>query len=626
MALHEQVSQAPAPQEQRQSGPQLTWDLSPLFDGDNDPRIAIERGEIEAASQDFIGKWGGDRTDYLRDPDLLRQALDDYAGFLSKSGNGGGSAQYYFQLRAAQNQSDPDIKAKKDMIDDFAIGIQDSMRFFRINIAQIPLEIQQELIASPALQEYQHWLGGRWAEVSHLLSEGEENILARLELGAYEDWMSMTSKLLSRKTPITLDADGRRRKKPFTSLGGVMRSPDKAVRDDAARAFNQVVEINSDVAEHELNAILRHRKDIDHFRNFDRPDAQRHLQDDVDSTVVDALVAAVTKRFDIAKRFYQLKAKLLGVPQLEYHERNVEMIFGGKGRTYTYEEAVDLVHSVMGELDPEFGEIFTRFVQNRQLDVFPRQGKTGGAFCAYDRLTTPTYILLNHTGILNDVTTLAHESGHGINNELMRNRQNELNFATSTATAEVASTFMEDFVLQRLLDGVDDRQRMEILMEKLNDEIGAIPRQVACYRFEQALHGKYREKGYLSKSEIGALFQEHMAAYMGDAVEQSKGSENWWVAWPHIRYYFYVSTYASGLLISKSLQRMVKQDPGRIADVKEFLSAGTSESPQDIFARLGIDISDPKFWDQGLDEIEAEMAEVEALARKLGKIDNIEPI
>jgi len=94
MALHEQVSQAPAPQEQRQSGPQLTWDLSPLFDGDNDPRIAIERGEIEAASQDFIGKWGGDRTDYLRDPDLLRQA--------PKAGNAGRNHRRLVNLRYFQ--------------------------------------------------------------------------------------------------------------------------------------------------------------------------------------------------------------------------------------------------------------------------------------------------------------------------------------------------------------------------------------------------------------------------------------------------------------------------------------------------------------------------------------------
>ncbi len=111
-----------------------------------------------------------------------------------------------------------------------------------------------------------------------------------------------------------------------------------------------------------------------------------------------------------------------------------------------------------------------------------------------------------------------------------------------------------------------------------------------------------------------------MAAYMGKAVEQSAGSENWWVYWSHIRYFFYVYSYASGLLISKSLQNSVKQDPAFIIKVKEFLSAGLSDSPKNIFHRLGIDISDRQFWNKGLDEVEKLLDEAEILARKLEKI------
>jgi oligoendopeptidase F len=157
-------------------------------------------------------------------------------------------------------------------------------------------------------------------------------------------------------------------------------------------------------------------------------------------------------------------------------------------------------------------------------------------------------------------------------------------------------------------------------MQKLNDDVSSIFRQVACYRFEQELHKDFRGKGYLSKEEIGKLFQKHMAAYMGNAVLQSAGSENWWVYWSHIRYFFYVYSYAGGLLISKSLQHSVKQDPALIQKVKEFLSAGLSDSPKNIFGRLGIDISDKRFWDTGLDEVESLLDETERLAKKLGKI------
>jgi oligoendopeptidase F len=218
------------------------------------------------------------------------------------------------------------------------------------------------------------------------------------------------------------------------------------------------------------------------------------------------------------------------------------------------------------------------------------------------------------------VLTLAHELGHGINNELIKEKQNALNFGTPISTAEVASTFMEDFVLQEILKKADDDLRLSIMMMRLNDEVSTIFRQVACYRFEQQLHQDFRQKGYLSKDDIGKLFQKHMAAYMGDAVEQSSGSENWWIYWGHTRSFFYVYSYASGLLISKSLQKSVKDNHHFIEKVKDFLSAGLSSSPENIFRRLGIDITDQGFWDKGLDEVETLLQETMRLARKLGKL------
>jgi len=175
-------------------------------------------------------------------------------------------------------------------------------------------------------------------------------------------------------------------------------------------------------------------------------------------------------------------------------------------------------------------------------------------------------------------------------------------------------------VLDELIHSADDKLRLAIMMQKLNDDVSSIFRQVACYQFEQELHQEFRKAGYLSKKEIGTLFMKHMAAYMGNAVEQSAGSENWWVYWSHIRYFFYVYSYASGLLISKSLQAGVKKDPAFINKVKGFLSAGLSDSPKNIFSKLGIDITDNTFWDRGLDEVEHLLDETEHLAKKLRKI------
>jgi oligoendopeptidase F len=435
---------------------------------------------------------------------------------------------------------------------------------------------------------------------------------------SYANWVKMTSSFLAKEERSVISENGQKGMKPFSEIASLMNSGQKKVRDSAAKAFNDILKKHVDVAEAEINSVFANKKVDDELRGLSRPDLARHISDDIDPEIVDTLIKTVSDRFDISSRFYDLKARLLKVRKLQYHERNVE--YGTISRKYSYQDSLKLIIKVFTNLDQMFARILDGFIRNGQFDVYPRKGKSGGAFCAHNLISQPTYILLNHTDRLNDVLTLAHELGHGINNELIRGKQNSLNFGTPISTAEVASTFMEDFVLQEIVRKADDELRLSIMMMRLNDEVSTIFRQVACYRFEQELHDQFRQKGYLSKEDIGRLFQKHMASYMGPSVEKSPGSENWWVYWGHIRSFFYVYSYASGLLISKSLQKSVKEDPRFIGKVKEFLSAGLSDSPKNIFLRLGIDITDKRFWDRGIEEVETLLNETIHLAERLGKI------
>lgn len=591
------------------------WDLAPLLGGDSDPRIEEKRKAVEQASYDFINRWK-DRIDYLEDPAVLRQALDEYELWQRLYGSDGDEG-YYFLLRTQQDENDPRLKAKFNKIEEFSRKIENDIRFFRLRIARIPAERQNVFLGHEALGKYRHFLECAFAESRYLLSEPEERILNLKSATSYANWTKMTSGFLTREERTVPGENGARKARSFTEIMSLMNSKERRVRDAAARAFNGILQKNADVAEAELNSVLANKKVDDELRGVPRPDLLRHIGDDIESEVVDSLISAVAGRFDISARYYKLKARLLEVKKLRYHERNVE--YGRIALRYSFATAVNLVRVVLDKLDPEFAGIFAGFVDQGRIDAYPRKGKYSGAFCMHHLLTQPVYILLNHTGKLHDVLTLAHEAGHGINNELTRKRQHALDFGSPTSTAEVASTFLEDFVLQEILSRANDELRLAVMMAKLNDDVTTIFRQAACYRFEQDLHLEFRRKGYLSKEEIGALFRRHMAAYMGEFVEQSPGSENWWVYWNHIRYFFYVYSYASGLLISKSLQNSVKKDREFIADVKEFLSAGLSDSPKSIFQRLGIDIGDRKFWDKGLDEVESLLEETTHLAKKLGK-------
>lgn len=595
---------------------QTTWDLSPLFISDTDPQIIKQREIVEKANKKFITKWSKN-DQYLSDPIILKEALDEYEK-LNYSYGASGNEGYYFSLRTAQDQLESNLKAQFAKVLNFSNKLENEIQFFTLRLAKVDKKKQKEFLKDKQLVPYKHFLEKIFREADYVLSEKEEKILNLKSDPAYSKWVQMVSSFISKEERISLTESGKKEKKNLEGLLSLANSRKKKVRDEAAKNVNDIFEKVKETAEAEMNAIMANKKIDDELRGMPRPDFSRHMADDIESEVVDALLKAVSKRNDISQRFYTLKAKLLGVKKLAYHERNLELIT--KDEKYEFPKAANFVYQVFGNLDSEFSSILERFLASGQIDVYPHKGKRGGAFCAYWLPSQPTYILLNHTDKLQDTLTLAHEMGHGINNELMKQKQNALNFGTPVATAECASTFMEDFVLQEILKTADEETQFGLMMTKLNSDISTIFRQVACYLFEQELHQTFRERGYLSYQEIGKIFQKHMSAYMGPAVDQSPGSENWWVYWGHIRMFFYVYSYASGLLISKSLQKSVKENPGFIMNVKGFMSAGLSASPKDIFMELRIDITDVNFWNKGLDEVETLLKDTEKLAKRLKKV------
>jgi oligoendopeptidase F len=228
-------------------------------------------------------------------------------------------------------------------------------------------------------------------------------------------------------------------------------------------------------------------------------------------------------------------------------------------------------------------------------------------------------IMLNYTDTLNDVTTLAHEMGHAFHTELVYRHQNALDGDYGMLTAEVSSQFLEDYVYEVLLGEMDDHQRLSLQLNTLNDMISSIHRQIACYRFEQALHQEYRDTGWIPSERIAALFAEHMAAYMGDAVTHEPGSERRWVYRSHIRSYFYVFSYAGAMLLAQTLQTQVaagELDFSTIID--KYYTIGRNQSPAQTFETLGIDITDTATWTDGLDAIRSQLHDAQALAAQLG--------
>jgi oligoendopeptidase F len=593
-----------------------TWNLNHYKTRFNTPEtVETEINRLRTLTTTFRELWK-DRTNEFTHPPTLATAIGEYQAWATECGNAG-ALGYYAWLEQQLDSTSTENKTRYAKVMDVATELGNMVQFFDLAIGNIPVEAQALLLEAPELAPFKHYLGKSFARAQHQLSEPEERILNLKSTTAYERWVQLLSDRLDQEVRTVLTEDGEV-EKPFNDLFGLMQSTDEAVRDSAAAAITSVLQQYAPIAEAELNSVLYDKKINDELRGFARPDSARHLSDDVESDVVDAMIAAVEEYNSLAHDLYRLKADLMGKKQLKYHERNVPI--GNVIANYPYDEAAPLVSRVLHGLDTEFGNIFDMFTREGRIDVAPRVGKSGGAFCVYWNSAEPVYVLLNHTGKLNDVLTLAHEMGHAINDEMMRKVQPELYFSTSLATAEVASTFMEDFVLEKLLEEADDELKFSLAMKRLDDDISTIHRQVACYQFERTLHDTLRKNGHVSSAEIGTIFSTHMHAYMGDAVEQPEWSKDWWVYWSHVRRYFYVYSYASGLIISKAMQAMVREDRSKINLVKQFLSAGASKSPKDLFADMGIDITDTAFWKQGLESIRVHLEETRELAKKLGKI------
>jgi len=366
----------------------------------------------------------------------------------------------------------------------------------------------------------------------------------------------------------------------------------------------------ADFSESEMNAIYLNKKINDELRNYRTPEEATILAYENEPKVVERLVQEVTAAFPISHRFYKVKAKILKVKRFQYEDRAA--IAGKIKQSFAFEDALTLTRSVFESINPYYSETLNSYLRNGQIDIYPRAGKHGGAYCSGAVGKIPTFVLLNHTASLRSTETLAHEMGHAFHTELSKHQPIRYQGYT-TSVAEVASTFFEQFVSEAILKKLSEKEKIIALHDRIQGDIQTIFRQIACFNFEKDLHLLIRSKGAVTKEETAALLNKHMKAYLGPLFDMRPDDGYAFVGWPHIRRFFYVYSYAYGQLISKALYARYKANPSYLEKIEQFLKAGCSKSPEQIFTEIGIDVVSPDFWKQGLAQIEADIAQLEKL-------------
>jgi len=332
---------------------------------------------------------------------------------------------------------------------------------------------------------------------------------------------------------------------------------------------------------------------------------------------VQALMHACEARHDLVQRYYHLKRRLLGLDALADYDRYAPLRAEASGTSW--ERCREIVLTAYGAFSPRMREIAALFFEQHWIDAEARDGKRGGAFSASTVPSVHPYVLLNYTGELHDVMTVAHELGHGVHQYLSR-PHGYLQADTPLTLAETASVFGEMLVFEQLLREVGEpAARLGLLCSKIEDTIATVFRQIAMTRFEEKVHRARRAHGELSRDDICTLWQDTNAALYGDSVVLTDNYRWWWSYIPHfIHTPFYCYAYGFGELLVLALYQMYKREGAAfVPKYLDLLAAGGSEAPPTLLHRIGVDIADPSFWQLGLEPLRVMIEQAEQLAGAL---------
>jgi oligoendopeptidase F len=584
----------------------VSWDLSPLVHGEDDAGADRLLDEAAVRAEAFAAAHAG-RIGELDEPGFVAAVteLQELSELAARAGN-------YAMLRFSVDTAEPAIGALLQRVQEKGTAIETRLLFFELEWAGLDDAHAERLLQADGLDTARHFLRAARRYRPHLLTEPEEKILTEKSVSGASAWGRLFSEQIS---ALTVALPGEDEPVALDSALARLMSSDRDVRRDAAEAVTAALEPGLRTRAYIFNTLLHDKAVDDRLRSYPNWLAARNLSNEASDESVQALLSAVRSRYELPRRWYRLKAQLLGIDRLADYDR-MAAVTRDEDEPVDWLDAKELVLDSYAAFTPELGDPARAFFDDRRIDAPPRPAKRGGAFAAYTVPSEHPYLMLNYTAKRRDVLILAHEMGHGLHAELARPR-GILEMHTPLTLAETASVFGETLVFRRLLDqATTPESRLSLLAESIEGSIATVFRQTAMNRFEELVHTARREQGELAVERFNELWTQSQEEMLGDSVELSDGYRTWWSYVPHfISTPGYVYAYAYGQLLALSIyKRYVDEGEAFVPSYLELLRAGGSRSPEELGAIVGIDLADPGFWDSGLDLVEAQLEEAEEAA------------
>jgi oligoendopeptidase F len=579
------------------------WQLDELYGSPIDPKIEQDLAEALAFATDFEQRYRN-RLSQLGPPEFALMMRE-----LERSLDASARPALYAHLLHSQDTHDSAAGRLVARVREAGAERGRHFVFFTIELAALSDEAVAALYADPEAAPYRHTIERERRHRPHQLSDVEERILTDTSPVGTAAWVRLYGELCAAiQIGHGMDAIS------LPEALARMRNPDREIRRAAAQEITEALDSTLRTRAYVFNVVVQDSAIGDSLRGYPTWISSRNLGNEISDQAVEALVDAVTQRNAMVARYYQIKRRLLGLDALFEWDRDAPI--EGVAHPLRWDEARDLVLSVYGGISKRVGEIVREFFDLNWIDAPALPGKQQGAYCALATPSLHPYVMLNFTGQLKDALTLAHELGHGLHYRLASGRH-LFDYTPQLTLAETASVFGETLVFDHVLrQELDDRLRLSLLCQQVEDAFTTIFRQVAFHRFEQAVHEARRDAGELSTGDLAGLWQTSLQPMFGDSLTLTQGHANWWSYVEHfIQTPGYVYAYAFGKLLALTIYQRYREASEQFVDqYVTFLSAGGSAPPNELVASLGIDLHDPLFWHRGLDIVEEMVVEVERLA------------
>ncbi len=586
----------------------VSWDLSDLFAGPDDPAIdatlqtAKERAEAFAAA--YQGK--------INSPDLtaarLLSAIQEYEALWQDAGKPG----TYARLRFSADTSDPARGALMARVSEATTKLSLPLVFYRLELAQVADQIIAPLLDDPLLAPYRYYIHLVRIGRPHQLSEVEETLLARFSNTGPSAWVRLSAEIQAATVFKPALPDGTTPELNFSGLGALYASPDRAVRQAAAEAFAAAAKANLKTLTFILNTLLQDKAISDEIRHYETPESTGFRRDELPRETVELVTGTTAAHYGLASRYYALKREILGVDTLRDYDLAAPLF--QTAENIPFAEAQEIVLDAFGRFSPHMRDLAAEYFDKRWIDAAPRKGKRGGAYCNGGTPDAHGYVFLNYLGKIGHVMTLAHELGHGVHASLAR-EQTYFNMFGTLPMAEVASTFGEMLVFDHLQSGASPETRLSMLADKIEGAIGTIMTTTGRYRLEKIIHRQRRTDGEMTPEQISDHWQAEMAGIYGGSVEITERLRLSWSYIPHfVNAPFYSYPYTFGELFALSLYQKSKSDgPAFTERYLSLLRAGGSASPHALAKIVGVDLDDPAFWTGGFRIVEGLIETFEGL-------------